>query len=90
MNAVQFLNLRNTMVATLPRVYMHDGRTPMESHPNSNSSIGAGVDVDRFSIVLTEMRQRVGDEVFGPMTEWNKDYKKIQVCSHVHTMATYR
>ena len=39
-HAVQFHNLRNILVATLPRVYLPDGFTPDEAHPNTNCSIG--------------------------------------------------
>ena len=39
-HTVQFHNLRNILVATLPRVYLPDGFTPDEAHPNTNCSIG--------------------------------------------------
>ena len=37
------------------------------------------VNVDKLTESLSQMRDKIGTEVFGPMSEWNRDYKKVQV-----------
>ena len=39
------------------------------------------VNVDKLTESLAQMRDKIGTEVFGPMSEWNRDYKKVQVSS---------
>ena len=39
------------------------------------------VNVDKLTESLAQMRDKIGTEVFGPMSEWNRDYKKVQVRS---------
>ena len=41
------------------------------------------VNVDKLTESIAQMRDKIGTEVFGPMSEWNRDYKKVQV-SNLH------
>ena len=42
------------------------------------------VNVDKLTESLAQMRDKIGTEVFGPMSEWNRDYKKVQVSDPHH------
>ena len=37
------------------------------------------MDVDRLASSLALMKDKISTEVFGPMSEWTRDYKKVQV-----------
>ena len=35
--------------------------------------------MDRLASSLALMKDKISTEVFGPMSEWTRDYKKVQV-----------
>ena len=47
------------------------------------------VNVDKLTESIAQMRDKIGTEVFGPMSEWNRDYKKVQVSNLLGYISIY-
>jgi hypothetical protein len=75
-----FTNLRNIMLASLPRVFTTDaeGNThPSPDHENSHQLIGHHVNIDKLNDSLRSMKERIQSDVLMPMGEWSKEFKRV-------------
>ncbi|GAX81418.1 hypothetical protein CEUSTIGMA_g8848.t1 [Chlamydomonas eustigma] len=75
----QFNNLGKILCGPLPRVFEADGLTPVDAHLNTHHNIGQNVKIDRLLDAPASLKEKLDTEVIGPMSEWVRDYKKIQV-----------
>lgn len=75
-----FSNLRNIMLASLPRVFSTDAEGfthPSPDHENTHQLIGHHVNIDKLNDSLRIMKERIRSDVLMPMGEWSKEFKRV-------------
>lgn len=84
--AGQFSNLRDIMITPLPKIYDWGQTTDEPAIAREDLSvarhlqtIGKVIDYDRLAASVQGMSDQLNEQVYSPLNEWLKVFRKIQV-----------